>query len=305
MLIWSRSSAHVNPTKKWERLREDHNLPNWSVHGMGCQVLPAPGKDSAGYPMLSQSEHSTSPRYIPWQGTGIYFVSFVVLGTQQMPKALWLNESVSSFTTQSSSVKMWSCRTTSMWRELNFTSCCLFGSLENYCLVPASIKYPRDVYGAFVFSVCCCARYEISLSIMRILRGLITYYFTMPRASLDDIYPSFAIHQEPQGLPFQPLGYAVDSEEQQMSNCLRAIPRWLGQFWTYCIYFSNCHLLGKSDFHRIGFQLGLLCSTDEGRFGGLEKEQRDGEFFIHEKSLTFATPELRCLRMCTLSLTNQ
>lgn len=140
---------------------------------------------------------------------------------------------------------------------------------------------------------------------MRILNGLITYYFTMPRASLDDIYPSFAIHPETQGLPLQPLDYAVHSKEQKMSNCLRARPRWLGQFWTYCICFSNCHLLRKSDLHRIGFQLGLLCSTDEGRFGGLEKEQRAGEFSIPEKNLIFATPELRCLRMGTLSFTNQ
>lgn len=36
----------------------------------------------------------------------------------------------------------------------------------------------------------------------------------------------------------------------------------------------------KSDLCRIGPQLGLLCSADEGRFGRLEKEQRTGEVFI-------------------------
>ncbi|XP_030795819.1 uncharacterized protein LOC115900090 [Rhinopithecus roxellana] len=55
----------------------------------------------------------------------------------------------------------------------------------------------------------------------------------------------------------------------------QGLRRW-SQSYTYCICFSNCHLLRKSNLHRIGPQLGLLRSTDESRFGGLEKEQRDG-----------------------------
>lgn len=134
----------------------------------------------------------------------------------------------------------------------------------------------------------------------------------MPRALLDALFSYLTTSLEPRGPPLSsplvmpPTLECLLQSETSMVRLILAKGQGQGaENCTYCVCFSNCHLLRKSDLRRIRSQPGLLCSTDEGRFGGLEKEQRAGEFSLSGKNLTFATLELRCLSTGALCLTDQ